>query len=974
MADGNLVKFSGASWSARSDEDFFFRVYFETGNVPTETINYVDFDSGNYRGIIKNDDGYITTDAKFLHGLLVDDTVSITWSDPFYSTSEKLKLSLQDYLTDLYERTESSISWSGTGTYKVSYTDYWVISSQELNRTNGYSNDLDSVNLFSNALYQRGLRSTLLGTSPLAMSGLNYQSVYDAIIKENDTLNNISRVNDVVTYLDSINCLRLQDIIDYWDSLPVGTRSEWGDPTGGNYDSATIANYTDVSEYLINRWSKTFTPIGTIIADGDNVSSETTTVTIQAANSAWGDNGIPVYTFGLGSSHNEKHLREISTGTSGLHFHISESGDWGNALNTLLHSGSNTLFKASWSKTYDFLNPTWISGIGASFYPALENVYGASCEIKARWSFDRLNYSPWVNIPSGVDFQLKDEILSLEYEINLYDGWNSGSSVVSKPYVEYLYHKTVTPSIQYLYTPVQIVDGMIFEAILSASQFLPDTAIATWGICRGDSTDFSDFTTIHTSRKSALPNRQSGILFSEENIDTRLSTQGDESFVNYTVLKDNRVRTWLESDEILVELKDAQNRYSSVSPSAYSELPSNGIIVFNPALRADASGNAPVVVVTITTPSAKYRSKGEPASTVDYKTYTLQNGRWPQDATAIVLKNQQIVRGGYWLNPEEGTVTFTKELETSDNVSVYIQHSDYYRVGVEIKNYDPSVDNLGDPIPIDIRNFGLFYTTLENPSVLSEYNETQVPSALNVKMLPQNFDEDGVLINPTIYERLTIGYDFYSPNNADESGTETKWWRYRSGFSGVGTTQLVNSLTYYLIPSYNNRITQKKIDVGTGVTFAQGDKFFIEVTPSDGFSTGLKVRSNIVTLNGDKIPYIVSGSGNSELVYVNANTILVDAATSLRSALAGDSLNAVYEYKNPDNTPDNFPDETLVEWYLDSSGGVGGATGIGSTAVFTGKVVDANLTKSGEVYIFKATPYNGQRYGKPVWSTTVYIR
>ena len=971
MADGNLIKFNGATWSARSTEDFFFKVFFETGDVPTETINYVDFNSGKYRGILLNDNGHITTDIKFLNALLVDDTVSITWGDPFYNTSEKLKLSLQDFLTNLYIRTESGITWSGSGAYKISYTDYWVMSTQELNRTNGFSNDLDSINLYSNALYQRGLKSTLLGTAPIIMSGLNYQSAFDAIIKENDSINNAIRVNDVVLYLQSVNALRLNDIIDYWDSLPSGLRSDWGLPDGGNYSADTIANYSDVSEYLINIWAKSFIPLGTIIADGDNVSSESASVTIQAANSAWSDNGVPVLTFGLGSSHKEKYLREISSETGGLHFHITESGDWDNSLNTLLHSGSNNLFKASWGKTYDFLNPTWISGIGASYSPALENAYGASCSVKARWSFDRLNYTPWVNIPSGVDYNLKDQVLSLEYQVELSDGWNYVSSTVYKPFVEYIYHKSVTPSTQYLFTPVQITDGMIFETLLSASQFLPDTTVATWGICRGDSTDFADFTPVHTSRKSALPNRESGVLFSDEYIDSRLSTQGDANYVNYYAIKENRIRTWLSTDQILVELKDAQNRYSSLSSASYSTIPSKGLIIFNPALRPDASGNAPNVFVTITSPSTKYKSKGEPTSTIDYKTYYLQNGRWPKDATAIVLKNQQIVRGGYWLNPDEGTVTFTKELELSDIVSVFILHSEYYRVGVEIKNYDPSVDNLGNPLPIDIRNFGLFYTTLENPSLLSEYNETLAPYVLDVKMVPQKFDTSGVLLNPTIYERLAVEYNFYSPNDADESGTQTKWWRYRSGFSGAGTTQIVNGYLFYLISSYNNRITEKKSDVGIGTTFAQGDKYFVEVTPSDGFNTGLKVRSNIITLNGDKVPYIISGIGNSEFVYANSNSIQIDPDTSLRSSLAGDSLVAVYDYRNPNNSPDNFPDQSLIEWYLDSAGSTGG---VGTTAKFTGKVVDSGLTKSGEVYIFKATPYNGQRYGKPVWSTTIYIR
>ena len=139
------------------------------------------------------------------------------------------------------------------------------------------------------------------------MSGLNYQSVNDAIIKENEKLNNITRVNDLVNYLTSINCLRLSDIISYWNSLPVGTRSLWGDPAEGNFLPENICNYTDVSDYLVTRWSKSFIPLGMIVADGDNISSNSSSVTIQAANSAWADNGAPVLTFGLGASHNEKY-------------------------------------------------------------------------------------------------------------------------------------------------------------------------------------------------------------------------------------------------------------------------------------------------------------------------------------------------------------------------------------------------------------------------------------------------------------------------------------------------------------------------------------------------------------------------------------------------------------------------------------------------------------------------------------------
>ena len=174
MPNGNIVKFNGATWSARTNEDFFFRVYFQAPAAPTETTINVDFTSGNFRGIILNDSGFITSDIKFLNALLIDDTASVSWSDPFYGTATQLKSSLPNFLSGLYGRTDSSISWSGTGAYKTSYTDYWVISTQELNRTAGYSNDLDAINTFSSALFQRGLNSTLLRTAPLVMSGLNY--------------------------------------------------------------------------------------------------------------------------------------------------------------------------------------------------------------------------------------------------------------------------------------------------------------------------------------------------------------------------------------------------------------------------------------------------------------------------------------------------------------------------------------------------------------------------------------------------------------------------------------------------------------------------------------------------------------------------------------------------------------------------------------------------------------------------------
>jgi hypothetical protein len=680
---------------------------------------------------------------------------------------------------------------------------------------------------------------------------------------------------------------------------------------------------------------------------------------------------------------------------------------------------------------------------------------------------------------------------------------------------------------------------MIFETLLSAAAFLPDTATATWGISRGNSTDFADYAPVHIARKGALPNRQSGVLFTEEIVFSKLPTQTDASALVYFVYTDTTyttVKTWSETDEITVYQLINLGLEIIVPPTNYIINGDVGTITF-PQSQAGTT-----IRVTVRTPSTLYVSKGEKASTYDYRTYYLTNGRWSRDNSIIVLVNNKIIRGGYWANPEEGTVTFDKEKEPTDIVSVYIEFSDVYRVGVEVKNYDPSVDGLGNPIPLDIKNFALFYSVLENVKLQVEVQNTLAPYVTNQNILPRQFDSSGNLINPTIYERLTLDYKFNSPDNASESGSTIKWWRYRSGQSLVGqTTQSYFGDTYILLTDYNNRITEKKSDVGTGILFGSGDKIFIEIIPSDGYSIGITAKTPIVLLDGDKPPYIltlkkpenintsfpaitapsdaytwsissdstssyfdagtyfvgysfinangettlsklksivltanqsikvsaittisnasgvnyycsvapnsyltltgtlsfnsssasVTGtstqflnelkigdsiyssanvflgkvssitnntsltlvsnaiatySGSSKLipvflaqtntggvetiisemketVYISSPNLFKNATTGLATAPVTDELTAVYTYRNPDNA-DNVPDESIIEWYLKDNP---------NTVIFTGKTVAANSTTKGQVYIFKATPFNGVRYGTPVWSSTVLM-
>lgn len=1064
-SDGKLIRYSGSSWTASSSEDFFFKAYFDTPVTPTYVEVDADFASGTYRGAIVDDSGQMTTDAKFLVAMLVDDTASMSWSDPT-TLSYSLKDTLPTFISDIFSRTETVTLPGGLSPYSVSYLDFWIYSSAEINRSSGCTNSATDISTFSTSLFQRGFTSTLLGTAPLVINGLNYQSILDAFIKPDDDLNNATRVNELVLYLQEIECLRLNDIIDYWESLPSVTRSAWGDVSGGNQTADTICFYNDVSEFVVNRWANSFTPMAMIIADGDNSSSDSVNQSVQAAQGAWNDTGAPVFTFGIGSSHKETYLRTMSSESLGRHFHIASGNDWDDAKTSLLHNGTNSLFTATWSKTFDYDDPTWISQIDAVYSPSTPGGNGKSCVVQARWSFDRLNFTPWATIETAVPFIIKEEILVLEYKITLKDGWTG--SAPDKPFVTSLTHTIVSPSIQYLFTPSQPINGMMFETLLTATQFLPETARATWGICRGESTDFADFSPVHTTRKSALPNRQQGVLFTKEVVVDRLPTRTDSEGKQYYVYTDTTyatIKTWATTDVVKVYQQIGSGLEVVVPPTAYIYNNNLGLITFS------TSQSGTTIKATITTPPGLYATRGETTSTLDYKTYYLSNGRWPHDASIVVLVNQEIFRGGYWSSPDDGTITFHKERELTDTVSVFVEHSGVYKVGVEIRNFDPTVDSFGNAIPLDIKNFTLFYSVLDNPQLIGEYENTTAPYATDVKLLPIHLDSVGSVIKPTIYERLTVGYTFNSNEGASESGTQIKWWRYRSGQSTVGqTTQTYNGQTYILLSDYNNRVTEKKSDVGTGSVFGNADKIFVEVIPSDGYKIGSKVASQVVTLDNDEPPYILSlkkpvttntsspviappttaptvsasssttsnfaagtykvaysltnNSGEtvisnlatvvitagqsivvspvtlttnatgvnyyvslvpgssvvylsqsnnggisttlsemSEAVFISSPSLSIDSVTGLASASFRDELTARYTYRNPGNV-DNTPDETLIEWYLQDNPNV---------VKFVGVTVPANSTKKNEVYIFKATPYNGVRYGTPVWSSTILM-
>lgn len=928
-----IIKNISDAWVAQ-DDSFFFRVYFEAPSVPVATIVPAGFDQGSGQGYVITDAGVLTTDAKLLIAFVIDDTSSIKWSDPGgLRTTE-----IPNMITALWDHTPATVS---AQPYSISYGDFWTFADGELERSLGFINDLVSLQTFGAALFGVGFSSSLYDTSPIALSGLTQQSIVDAILQPNDPTN-VTRVANLVLYLQSRSILRLSNVIAYWNALPMSIQSAWGLPDGGNYQADTICNYDDVSTFVVSQWAQSFTPLGIIISDGDDNGIGTPENVAATANSAWGDNGVPVFTFALGHSHTEHGLRTIATLTHGKCFDISIDNiedDWILATNSLLHGGDNSLFKANWSRIFDYESAVWISKVSTT-YTSPSN--GSSVSVQVRWTYDRVNWTSWYSLTSGVDLDIEELVLAFEYKVDLVDGWDSFTLLPDRPEISVLQHTVVTPSVQYLITPPQNVNGMLFETLLSATADLPRSARANWGVVRGNSIDFADFEIVHNERKSALPNRQQSLQFTPEIVRPLLKTTTTNNQA-YQVFDGLKPAKWTASDIVQVY---AGGVLVSPNAAAYSLDGTLGIVYFAVVEPANL-----VVQVTITTPQKLYTSIGEPTTTRDNRTYYLVNGRWPYDAIVIVLINGVIKRGGYWTNPPEGTVTFFKELEPTDLVTVFVQFSGVYRVGVELLNY-----NAASSVTVD--NFGLYFNTLSNGGLLAQYNSPLAPSILgNIVTLSPD--------RATIYQRMTISYKFVSVGGSEEQGTQTTWWRYRPSedTSGYTNKQVIGGFTYVQITAvngfweYNNRITEREADVGSAGLFHQGDQVFVTVSPSDGFNTGLTITSPIMIMRGNKIPYV----DTSTLLIVSPR--LVINGDGIATCPAGDPLTATYVYHNPDNIPDTTPDNSIIEWYIKDS----------SQVEVNGKVVSAGITLTGQVWNFKVTPYNGQVEGVPVFSGNVTI-
>jgi hypothetical protein len=175
--------------------------------------------------------------------------------------------------------------------------------------------------------------------------------------------------------------------------------------------------------------------------------------------------------------------------------------------------------------------------------------------------------------------------------------------------------------------------------------------------------------------------------------------------------------------------------------------------------------------------------------------------------------------------------------------------------------------------------------------------------------------------NPSSSQDLHINYTFIDIDNDPETRSSHRWYvNDGSGWQYSGHDTMELSWTY----------TKK------------GENWKCEVTPSDGDSNGNSVESQVVTI-GNTAPDVTAAKVLPE--YPESNQ----------------SLNFEYEYFDLDNDPEIG---SIIKWYKDDQ----------EQPELNGSLsVLPTLTSKGDKWHYIVIPYDGEQYGSPAQSSSVYI-
>jgi hypothetical protein len=488
-----------------------------------------------------------------------------------------------------------------------------------------------------------------------------------------------------------------------------------------------------------------------------------------------------------------------------------------------------------------------------------------------------------------------------------------------------LYYTEVSPAVNYFFTTAFTSTDDIFEYILSTDYSDTDKAKLTWGICKGNSTNWNDYEELIKNKNGIISSRQRSYKYTNALFYEKLtSIKSLNNNFTYFVYYDNARFTWLLSDTVEVYLNS-----SLVAANLYTIDNVNGTITFRQEV---PTGN--IVQVSISRTGSRYEAYGEGTVSTDNKNYYAVNGRWPEDSKVVVLINNEIIRGGYKLDRHDGKIIFDTNKSVSDIITVFVLQGSTYRLGLKLETYSSTASTT--------YNFEFTHNTVPNSNVYSHYLNTNIPS-LKAESLVLNSDVSYASVGSTKQissaSRMYIDYNYISENQ--QFKPRTRWYRTRT--SGGGTTTIELDST----PNYRDRLVQRKADLSAANSYFNiNDQVYVTLEPNDNFDYGITYTSQPIIVKSLSAPYVYD-------VQIKSTNIIVDNKISANSV-----LQAYYNFNGTS-------DLSTIEWY-EWTNGV-------SNKIAEGSLLNSAFVLRNMAISFIVKPYDGTIYGTPIESQILNI-
>ena len=967
-----FTSINGSTWYEQSNQDFFFKVHYDVSSSPTDTIvsigNYnntdVNWESGTFKGVLTNDSGHLVLDSKFLVSNVFDCSSSINRS---YNSKSKFNT----FITSLWSRTVGR-----------TYQDLWTLGAETTHKSaSGFTNSGTAITNIIAGLSFEGDASNLYDTLEYALIGQQSSAI--------SGISSTSEITFVRDYLYSNNLLRIDDLktryknesgkqlslapttgsigttitissdgtnIFTWsiseypyieivknssvlssgytaspgtgqitfstpivstDALEIYLRKDWD----GIYTS--IPSNATVSKYMMERWGKSFIPIVNLVSDFDSDELVNQTKLIERINYSWNNAGTKVLSFNVDDNASTGFIRTLNQETSGLVFDANSDSYWDNLNTALIHGGTNNLFSGSWSKNLEFADSKFIKSITTSYVVSTGQSVDSSCLVEYRYSKDRKTYSSWSAFASTT--AINKELTNIDLRISMTEGWNNATNTKVTPYVQTLYYTEVTPSVDYLFSDVLSTIDDISEYILSTNYTDNSVSKLTWGLCKGDSTNWDDFEEILSGKNGVFASRQKSYKFTQTiNKNSLICLKSPNNSRTFFVYENSTKYTWKLADIVTVFIND-----TLVDSSLYVTNNINGTITFTTDI-VDVNN----VRANIVTGNERYEALGEGTITTDYTSYYAVNGRWPQDSKVVVLVNDNIIRGGFKLDRINGRIIFNVRRQNTDIVTLFIAGNTSYRIGLKVEKYNSSAS--------ESYNFEFTNNTVPNKDVYSRYLNTNIP-ALGSNTLKIDSRAYKVSVGSTnevsTSERLFIDYDYIS--DSEEYRPRTKWYRVRTSGGGTTVSELDST------PNYRNKTLQNKSDINLSNNyFIENDQIYAIVEPFDSIDYGIPYTSEPIILKNQNAPYVYDVKIKAGLGITNNK---VDSNTE---------LSAFYTFGGSS-------DISHIEWF-EWTNGV-------SFKIAEGSSLNSSLVLKNKAISFSVTPFDGQFYGVKQDSQIVHI-